>query len=144
MSVATVRPVLDFRGRARPECPERVVFELPVSAEEATRAVAKWLIWHVGTAVIARAPRLQIIGEDRGWVVPLHVSLPDCEPVGPFHWIQVDAVTGELLIPADEVEAIRSKSTPILHEIDSSLREWWQEVEQRRAHLDAKHECSPQ
>jgi hypothetical protein len=137
MSVAT-RSLKDFRAATTPETPERVVCDLPVSARAATKAVDIWLIWNVGTAVMSRAPRLQIVGDKHLWEVPLYVALPRHDAVGPFHWIRVDAITGDLLIAENEVDAIRAKSTPIIYEISPGTREWMEKINRLRAEREAK------
>lgn len=108
------------------------VLVAPVSARD---AVSAWLIAHVGTAVYANAPRLQILDDRPFWEVPLTVNLPSHPPGVPFHAVRVDALNGTLLLEADEAEAIRRNFDVELSRLDPQHEEWWQSITQRRAGL---------
>lgn len=80
---------------------------LRLTADEARRAVNCSVVVELGTGLLARAPELLIRDEQLCWRVPIFLSLPSLGDLGQVGAVEVDALSGDLLLTADLLEAIR-------------------------------------
>ena len=76
----------------------RETVTIHVSAEEARRAVDRWLLDQVSYMLGAEEP-VFIIGAQTGWQVPVIYSAPHVGRAGIAGYVKVDAQSGEILDP---------------------------------------------
>ncbi len=76
-----------------------------VSADEAKRAVRRWLLNDVSYMLGAEGP-VFVIGEQTGWQVPVVYSAPHIGRTVLVGHVIVDAQTGDILNPAETQSAL--------------------------------------
>lgn len=127
--------VESLTGR-EPEAPHislQVTCDFTVSPTQAREEVIALLVRHAGLTIYAGEPtRFRIAGGLVFWLVPLFVALPHHDPVGPIEWVPVDAHTGKPDFDADDLAALRERTTPIIFSLDPKLKEDWEETRRRR------------
>ncbi len=83
----------------------RQTLTVQVTAEQARRAVNRWLLDEVSYMMHAESPTLVINGSAR-WRVPAVLTAPHVGAVGAVGAVDVDAATGELLEHETQKEII--------------------------------------
>lgn len=68
-----------------------------VDAATARRKANGWLVDRVGHLVMGKNPRMLSDGKRTWWRVTAYVTNVYCEPFGPIGFVDVDAISGEVL-----------------------------------------------
>ena len=77
-----------------------------VDANTARRKANGWLADHVGHLVMGKAPRILSDGERVWWRVDTYVTNVYREPFGPIGFVDIDAVSGEVLAADDTAQKL--------------------------------------
>ncbi len=78
-----------------------------VDANTARRKANGWLADHVGHLAMGKAPRMLSDGKRIWWRVDTYVTNVYREPFGPIGFVDIDAVSGEVLADDDTAQKLR-------------------------------------
>jgi hypothetical protein len=76
-----------------------------INESAAQKKVTKWLVSEVGNLLMAGIPEL-VIGPQTVWRVPVLLTSSAVGIVGKIGFINVEADTGDLLIPPESIEQL--------------------------------------
>ena len=77
-----------------------------VDANTARRKANGWLADHVGHLVMGKTPRILSDGKRVWWRVDTYVTNVYREPFGPIGFVDIDAVSGEVLAADDTAQKL--------------------------------------
>jgi hypothetical protein len=122
---------------ALPHVNLQLTCDFAMSPMQAREEVIALLVRNMGLAIYAGEPtRFRVENGRMCWLVPVFVSLPHHDSVGPVEWIPVDAHTGKTDFSADDIAALREKTTQIIFSLDPDLKNDWDRIRRRRAEPD--------
>lgn len=92
-----------------------LVTTLNITAAQARRLVNKHIASELGTGLVAHEPELVIAQEQIKWRVPVVLSLSTLGDLGEVGTIEVDALTGNLLIGLEAQDKIIQHANRLYH-----------------------------
>lgn len=78
-----------------------------ISPDMARRKVTRFVGDEIGNLLFGGQPLL-VVGESIRWRVPIQLAYRNLGTVGEAHYLDVNAVTGEILYTPDDLEIIRT------------------------------------